>query len=446
MGQPTYRSTATSLSFDAFYADEFGRPNDETNTFTHVDERKGFHKNRFTSVIEAGGRNKEISNFDSFTFDNQANPNINSGLSVKQHGCPPGNQDKRSADFYFSNSVISYWQQLLKDGKKWESPINLTVFFAVGTELNRHGIRNFFESQTSMQGIVVIAGIEPPRDGPVRFGVSPSTTILNDELKKAFSMEVVFKVKVLAAFSTGYCGLNICIQNGLLEFSDVERLVFYDCLYLLGADCNTATSVNILKSKVNPLKFKLIAYKCTQGANSFASKDSVELHPSLASLFPGKKGLIENLYYNVSYTYLITHRILSTAFDDKVIAFPNDTFKKAFDDLKAVMPVRGHMISNLDTFKFAFGANADISQLTVFNNWVQTNQKLLTAFGRFLGTRNDAQSIRGLIWRNALPGWFGGNVVNGKDKAGNNILVFPGDGEENHDLLLPEFGWEYLPY
>lgn len=407
MSDPLYRSTPSGLSFDAFYIDEFGRVNEDSNTVSNVEARKGFHKNRFTSVIEINGVKSETSNFASITFDNQANPNENSSLIVKQHGCPAKGHDKRSANFYFSNSVITYWQTTLSAKKKWETPINLTVLFAVGTELNRHGLRNFFESQTNMQGIVVIAGVEAPRDNPVQIGVSPSTAILKTELEKLFGMEVLFNVKVLAAFSTGFCGLNSCLQNELLELSGVERLIFYDCLYLAGADVSTVAAVHKLQSKVDKSKFKLLAYKCTRCGNTFADaatvkcKDSTEvnLHPQLTTLFASnRKGLIENLFYNPAYVYLITHRILSAAFEDHVVAFPNEPFKKAFEELKAVMPKRGYMISNLDAFKYAFGSNADISKLTVFNDWANTNKVKLREFGKFLGTKENANSVRGLIW------------------------------------------------
>lgn len=431
MGSPTYRTTISSLSFDAFYADEFGRINDDSNTFLDTDARKGFHKNRFTNVFEINGQKTENSGFATISFANQANPNENSNLILKQHGCPPKGQDTRTATVYFSNSVINYWQHILTSKKKWDSPVNLTVLFAVGTELNRHGIRNFFESQTNMQGIIVVQGVEVPRDNPVRIGVSLSTEVIKSEFAKIFGMEVAFKVKVLAGFSTGYCGLNSCIQNELLNLAEVERLIFYDCLYLAGADVSTPVAVQKLKSKTDASRFKMIAYKCTQAGNSFADSAKINLHPQLTSLFSaGSKGLIENLYYNVFYTYLITHRILSAAFDDKIISFPNEDFKKAFEDLKNVMPKRGYMISNLEAFKYAFGVNADTSKLTVFNDWAQQNKDILRAFGKFLGTKSNAQSIRGLLWQNGLPGWGGG----------------PSDGEENHDLLIPEFGWEYLPY
>jgi hypothetical protein len=53
------------------------------------------------------------------------------------------------------------------------------------------------------------------------------------------------------------------------------------------------------------------------------------------------------LFYTNAYVLLITHRILSAAFDDRVIAFQNEQFKTAFKNLKAVMPERGtKMISS----------------------------------------------------------------------------------------------------
>jgi len=430
MGTPTYRLTSSSLVFDAFYCDEFGQINSDTNTSADNDARKDFHKNKFTSVIPglANGNVGELSNFTRISLKNQANPAVNSGLIVKQHGCPAA-PDLQTTSFFFSSSLIAYWHQLQAAKNPWKVPINLTVFFAVGTELNRHGLRTFFDSLTNMQAIVLISGIEPPK-GSARYGVSTSQADLKDALKSIFGMEVEFTIKVLASFSTGYCGLNICLINNLLEVADVERLVIYDCLYLNGADTNTIAAINLLKTKVNTSRFKLIAYKCTQGGNSFADGTKIELHPSLLSLFPGKKGLIENLYYNVLYAYLITHRALTSAFDDNVIAFPNATFQKAFNDLKAVVPRRGTMISDLNTYKFVYGQGVSLSGKTIFNDWIKANQTLLKEFGKFLGSKKDAQSIRGLIWQNALPGWGGGNS----------------DGEENHDLLIPEFGWEYLPY
>lgn len=427
MGTSNYRSKPSSLSFDAFYSDEFGAINDGSNTISDLNDRKDFHKNKYTSVFQRQGSLVELSSFEAISFENQANPNINSSLKFKQHGCPV-RQDTQRATFYFSNSVIGYWQQILSSNSPWVLPINLTILFAVGTELNRHGIRSFFENQTNMQGIVVISGVEPPRDGPVRYGVSPSHAQLVDALKRMFSVDVVFKIKVLAAFSTGYCGLNICLSNDLLNVSDVERLVIYDCFYLSGADCSTVTALNSLKTKVDKTKFKLISYKCTQAGNSFADAAKIELHPSLLSLFIGKKGLVENLYYNVFYVYLITHRALNSAFDDKVITFPSITFEKAFNDLKIVLPKRGSMISNLDTYKFVYGSQVNLNGKTVFNDWLNINKNLLREYGKFLGSKTNAGSIRGLLWQNSLPGWGGG------------------DGEENHDLLIPEFGWEYLPY
>ncbi|HWJ93838.1 MAG TPA: hypothetical protein VNT33_03895, partial [Telluria sp.] len=65
---------------------------------------------------------------------------------------------------------------------------------------------------------------------------------------------------------------------------------------------------------------------------------------------------------------------------------------------------------------------------TLFEDWSAANSKVINAFSRKLGTVATAGSFRQLLWGNFLPGWKGG------------------DGEEKHDLLIPEFGWEYLPF
>jgi hypothetical protein len=57
----------------------------------------------------------------------------------------------------------------------------------------------------------------------------------------------------------------------------------------------------------------------------------------------------------------------------------------------------------------------------------RAHRQVIREFLRQLGSKTRRDSIRQLIWGNELPGWPGG------------------DGEENHDLLLPDFAWEYLP-
>jgi len=97
-----------------------------------------------------------------------------------------------------------------------------------------------------------------------------SPLLLNPAI--ATTHAVPYKIKVLAAFSTGSCGLNQTLLNDLVNFSDVERLVFYDCLY--AQQCaNTANALRNFKAKADS-KLKIIVYKSTECGNSFKEKTS----------------------------------------------------------------------------------------------------------------------------------------------------------------------------
>jgi hypothetical protein len=50
MADPPYRATPSARMFDAYYSDEFGPLNADENTVTDAAARKGFRKNRFTSL------------------------------------------------------------------------------------------------------------------------------------------------------------------------------------------------------------------------------------------------------------------------------------------------------------------------------------------------------------------------------------------------------------
>ena len=60
MGDSKYRATRGSLSFDAYYKDEWGQINSAANCVSHASERDGFHKNVFTTVLTVNGSTVEI--------------------------------------------------------------------------------------------------------------------------------------------------------------------------------------------------------------------------------------------------------------------------------------------------------------------------------------------------------------------------------------------------
>jgi hypothetical protein len=445
MGDPRYRVTNGALSFDAFYKDEWGVLNSSSNSSDHATERDGFHKNVFTNVITRAGVLREVAQSFSASFNNKANPATNTALKDKSNPVPPGHSDSFPLQCYFSDSVNVYWQSLMgAQSRPWVNPINLTLYFGVGREINRHGIRSFFKNQPNMQAFMQIPGMEKPQ-----FGVAIDDAQIKTALASFFRIDPVpYKIKVLAAFSTGSCGLNQTLLNDLVDLTAVERMVFYDCLY--AQQCgNTANALRNLKSKASS-KLKIVVYKTSECANSFKEKpeDCPDTAKTKCPAFPKGRcldfnrmsvivdnpglidfqGIISNLFQNRSYIALVVYRALEAAVADGVVSL-NSTNLTAFNDMAALVASspRGLTISNRVCFKFVHGSLPSTGY-TLFEDWAVKNSKVINAFASKVGSVSVKDSFRNLLWENFLPGWHGG------------------DGEEKHDLLIPEFGWEYLPY
>ncbi len=439
MSYNKYRSTGGALSYDAYYSDEFGLVNDQTNTNLNKTQRIRFHKNRFTDVINQNSTILEKpKSIIAGPIENKANPIFNNNLKIKQTSAPSDRtKDTHLIPVYFSNSVISYWQNL--KGRDWLLPINFTILYAVGTELNRHGIRSIFENKTNNQAIILVPGIEIRKKGDVRWGVGIGTDQIENILHNFFNIssnkKIPYKIKVLAAFSTGYNGLNQTLLNELVSLDEVERLIYYDCLYEFGSG-STIEAINKLKNKTGS-KLKIIVYKTSESGNSYLPDNRYRL--SVISKNYGlidQSGIIENLFQQPNYISLICFRVLEAAERDQVITIPTQ-LRQAYDNMKKIIPSRGTIISNRSCYQFVYGNKSNLSNKILYEDWRIKNQSILTSIYHFIGSKDisttikakiNQGSIRDLIWNNELPGWPGG------------------DGEEKHDLLLPEFAWEFLPW
>jgi hypothetical protein len=444
MADPGYRATGGGLSFDAFYKDEWGVVNDASNCSRDASARAGAHKNVFTTVVPGPPIAERLQSF-SAPFKNRANPATNAALADKSNPVPPGFSDDFTLQFYCSDTVRAYRESLRgPPPKPWTQPITLTLYFGVGTEMNRHGIRAFYKNQGNMNSFLQVQGIEKPQ-----FGIAIDDAQIKTALAAFFGIDPVpYRIKVLAAFSTGSCGLNQALLNDLVNVSAVERLVFYDCLY--SQQCgNTANAIRRLKGKADS-KLKIVVYKASECANSFKEKaeDCPDTMKTKCPSFKQPKcldfnrlavvadnpglidgqGIVANLFQNTSYIALVIYRALESAVDDGVVT-PSGDAAKPWADMKALMAAspRGLTISNKACFKYVHGS-VPTSGYTLFEDWAKTNSAVINAFYAKVGVIAKQGSYRNLLWGNALPGWAGG------------------DGEDKHDLLIPEFGWEYLPY
>lgn len=432
------RSQPASLLLDAYCANEMGVKNTRANT--DPTQRRTIAlltKNRFTRVTaRTDGTVQETPESLIKRLRNQANPANNPGLTVKQTNAPAG-EPLENVWLYVSASTIAYKNKI--GAGPWQTPIKVSILYAVESEVNRHGLRSFFESRPEPSALILVPGIEPQKKGDPRFGVGIRDVEVRDLLQTMVGRDVSYEVRVAAAFSTGINGLNQTLLNKLIDISSLERIVIYDCLYT-NSSGDTASALKTARAKRPSVK--ILVYKITGGRDAKGNPiggNSLEADNRLSVVVknPGliaSDGIIDLFVVSSpllpSYAALITFRSLEGGLaDGSVVLTPGSALEAAFKAMKAIVPPRGTIVSSKSAFKYAYGTSTLPSGATYLEDWAaaKANKGVIQAFFRNLGSVGKAGTIRNLIWTNELPGWGGG------------------DGEEYHDLLLPDFGWEFLP-
>lgn len=424
----TSRSTPASLIFDAFYVDEFGVKNASNNIDSSMPRGTPLlHKNKFTSVhpLRGGGVMEFAESIRMPDVTNKANPRHNSHLQGQwvQTNIPSSHQDTHPIWIFLSASTLARARSLRRD-QPWDTPIKVSILYAVGFEMNRHGLRSAIDAHPDPSALVVVPGIEPPLS---RWGVGINDSDLMTLLQSAVSRPVTYNTKVIAAYSTGAYGLNQTLLHNLIDISQVERIIFYDCLYEKVSG-NTAEALNAARRRAGP-GLKIIVYKCTKNGNSLDGGFNLSVIRKNPGLFRSD-GVVDLSYMTAhvfpAYSALITFRVLESGIADGLITLTAGTsLYTAFDEMKRIVPARGKVVSQSNTWRYVFGGSPPPDKV-LLSTWYRDYEKVIKQFYSNLGSITKSDSIRQLIWGNQLPGWSGG------------------DGEENHDLLLPDFAWEYL--
>ncbi|WP_141525775.1 hypothetical protein [Bacillus pseudomycoides] len=224
------------------------------------------------------------------------------------------------------------------------------------------------------------------------------------------------------------------LLHNLIDVSHLERIIFYDCLYEKSSGI-TADALKTARSRAG-LGLKVVAYKCTKAGNSLDNSFNL----SVVRKNPGlihSDGVIDLSYMTAhvfpAYSALITYRSLEGGIADGIVTLKNGTpLQVAFDKMKRIVPARGRVVSQANTWNYVYGGPPP-SNMVFLSTWYKDNEKVIKQFLNNLGSVSVSGSIRELIWNNSLPGWSGRTSPNQSP-----------DGEENHDLLLPDFSWEYL--
>jgi hypothetical protein len=418
------RSQRASLVLDGYTADEMGLQNAAANVDPASPRTQALlKKSRFTRVLpQPGGAVKEEPESLRMLQRNQANPANNPSLTVKQTNIPAGS-DEFGVWLYVSQAATAYAKTI--GTGPWGVPIKVSILYGVGFEMNRHGLRSAFEKHPDPAALILVPGIEPDPGGP-RYGVAIRDVEVRDMLQRVFGRPVSFEVRVMGAFSTGINGLNQTLLNNLVDQTRLERIVIYDCLYKFSSG-STATALQTARKRAG-LQLKLLAYKCTTGGNTLEPDNRLTVvvqNPGLIS----SDGVID-LFYNPAYAALITFRSIEGGLADGSLTLTTGSpLEVAYNAMKSIVMPRGKVVSSKRAFRHVFGTATLPAGAVYFEDWAadKANAKTIASYFRQIGRKTQAGSIRHAIWSNQLPGWPGG------------------DGEENHDLLLPDFSWEFLP-
>ena len=305
--------------------------------------------------------------------------------------------------------------------------VRVVVLFGTGTEAYRHGLCSVVDVASQPTILVIVPGIEPSYDitfnNPLtgetkklvannRWGVGITEDSIKAIVAQYVGQDAGYDVVVCAAYSTGYLGLSGSINSRLLSFQALERAVVFDCLYdTLGR------SLSSLK-QTKP-SAQIVAYVVTAAGNDFLPGQS----PSFQSLLVGNKPYIHyvNLFFNPNYYAVAAARVIGEGVSpagNPIITVLPKPFESALNDVTGRIPPRGSMVSDPAVYKTVKGSVP--SNATPLPSFAAANASQIMHFFSQAGT------IRNCIGNAQLLGW-----------------PTP-PGEEWHDMLLIEFGWEYL--
>jgi hypothetical protein len=421
--------TPRNLSEDAFFAvDRSTTAVSRTVSLVALDAKTGrdVPGGAVSSVTFSGFRNRHI--VDVFV---DVNPVPHQRKTPKQ-GPKDGKIDPTVAGWtheatytcFFSAAAIA-----LSSARANQPRLKVKILFGTGTEGTRHGVCGAVERSSDPTMLVVVQGVEPQYDieftnpaNPAekkklkannRWGVGITVPMIERAISRKFGRLISNDITVLAAFSTGYLGLQESIGRSLIPLDRLERVVIFDCLY---ATLKPALD----RVKATKGSADVICYVVTEGGNSFEKSTPA----SFATLVLGRNSAWNyiNLMGNVAFNAVASARLVSeaTSVGGRIIdKLPTD-YETVHNALVAILPARMTVVTDAAVFrkvKRALPSGATV--LASFASDKVRTVAITDFFKRVAVTRH-------CIGRAQLLGW-------------------PAPpGEEWHDMLLVEFAWEYL--
>jgi hypothetical protein len=303
--------------------------------------------------------------------------------------------------------------------------VRVSLLFAVRDQFNRAGLRSFFAQRDDAVLITVpgretrIIKTKQGKKTVLAWGIGISDAQIESLFKTAFrtsEMPVNYQIEVIAAYSTGYRGMQgTILENAKKKFitlTHVRKMIYYDCLvkgdgnppsgYPVGERTEDAVSTLL---KANP-GMQLGIYEVTDGTKRYGGSLAVNVKGQiLINLKPFAREL----------TTLQYARLLDEAQRD---GFISD--KEVPASIKALLPLpdRGSVTSD----KRFVGVGTNV----LLQDWASRKAMAVSRVQADLGL------IDRIIYDNFLMGWRPPRIADLR-------------GEVRHDQFMPEFAWELLP-
>lgn len=368
--------------------------------------------------------------------------------------------EKQGQSFVYQSYVgMATWERIQEAMARGNTPpeLKITLLWGAGNQnggdIDASGLRYFLEKVEDRM-LIEIPGEESPR---INIGITglfdPTRGIYVNQvasfLRASELKDVPYRITTLAAYSTGYGGLNQSVNEDLLPLKDVEAIVYFDCLYRAdrpplpagvapprlsateqnsgpdeydpghaGSAYNTRRAID--KVLAANSKAKVVAYAATPGGSPRYLQGGshyvvdVPLLIDLRSAAAGSAVTPTEALFALSIT-----RCLDFAEKEGLVS--SSEVPATFKSLRAGLLPRGEIASSQETLK----AKPGFLPQTTLLDWGNLYAAKVKAAQRDVIAAVKLISDHELIWPGGYPSPSNpGGVL--------------------HAAVLSEFGWEYL--
>lgn len=302
--------------------------------------------------------------------------------------------------------------------------VHVSLLFCVGDQMNRAGLRRFFEKRTDAV-LITIPGVETSvkKEITTPWGVGIDNDQI-DLLLASAGLDVDYTIDVLAAYSTGYHGMQATIREKLVVLDNVKQIVYYDCLYPAKQYKPQGQTAEVIAAfrKINSAA-KIVIYEVTDGGTKRTNGALAIKDPKQVLINLKNHAAIPNIPYARYLNALIYTRLLDEGLKDRL--FTRKDIPTNLDTLRAALRDRGEFASTLS----AIPSGPPVAGTRVpvlLEKWGNDYSKVIDAI------QSELTAADHLIFEHTLMGWapeFESKIR----------------GEAQHDQFLPEFAWEFLP-